>query len=228
MPPRFRIPNTRKMRAPSIPVRPKPMFVHQAPSVVTPPVPVVNLPVIRPEQVGPVRPPTAPRTVLPPTPMRPKGYNNLRVVQPRDVPPARPMPISADMVGPVGVTPEVPDWVKEEAKLRPPEVRTPVLPPAYIHEGRFGIKVKEQPSDYVRPPVTTPTKPIHRNEVAPAPSDDVIYHAIEGQMRPRYEPKEMTRGVELKDLGLDLLKGTSKYAGGIGQTHGRLVGEGIL
>ena len=105
----------------------------------------------------------------------------------------------------------------------PAKVNQPQMPKRMVNEGRQGVKVKPQASDYVAPPVTTPKNPVGRFDVLPAASED----EIRGMIMPTYEPGVDDRALQLKDLSMDLLKGTSKYAAGLGMTQGRTLGEGI-
>jgi hypothetical protein len=143
-------------------------------------------------------------------------------------PVGRPAHISLSEIGPVGPEPDLPDWLIEEARLKAPDIRFAAMPRDIVMEGRHGVNVKPQPSDYRAPPVTTPREIISMRDVSPAPSEEFILEQIKGDYRPTERPTGMPdRELELRDFNLDLLKGTSRYAAGIGQTQGRTLGEGI-
>lgn len=164
--------------------------------------------------------------VLPP---RPVDYTP--DISPRDVGPVgRPAFISLADIGPVGPQPDLPDWVIEKSKVKAPVINHPQLPMDIQEEGRFGVKVAPQESDYVAPPVTTPREMVTMHDVDPGPSQDEIYFGVQGQVQANQDRRPVgipDRVLESRDFNLhDLLKGTSRH-GGIGVTQGRTIGEGI-
>jgi len=167
---------------------------------------------------------------MPPVPVEPLA------VTPEDVGPVgHPPNILPRDVGPVHHPPELPDWLQEEAKIRAPDINLPNMPRDIVHEGRYGIDVKPQPSDYVAPPVTMPEDPRELVGTPEGPPDDFIADRLISageDNRRRLEAfstlHDFSKDLELKDLGMGLLRGTSRYTAGLGQTHGRFIGEGIL
>ena len=136
--------------------------------------------------------------------------------------------VSPADVGPIGVSPDMPTWLQEEARLKPPEISFPEMPYEIQQEARFGVHVAPQVEDYIAPPVTTPQEQISLSDVMRPPSDQFILDQIEGDLpRALYDAPGLDSELSLKDLSMDLLKSTSRFAGGIGQTQGRTLGEGI-
>jgi hypothetical protein len=185
---------------------------------------------IKPVMSPQVHSPRAPARVSAPSvysPPVPRQYSPS--IDSRDVGPVGPpASVSIADIGPVGYAPEMPDWLKEEARLKAPVTNQPQMPYDIRQEAMFGIKVRPQVSDYVAPPVTTPQEMISMRDVSPSPPDSEILASVEESMKRAWKPDFNNRDLQMRDLQKgDLLKGTSRHAGGIGQTQGRTLGEGI-
>jgi hypothetical protein len=130
-------------------------------------------------------------------------------------------------IGPVGLPPDLPDWLIEESRVKAPDIKFPEMPQELIQEGRNGVRVAPQVSDYIAPPVTTPRELVTMADVTTPPSDAEILEGVQGKLKTApYDAPNLSSVLTVDDLG-GLLKSTSRFNGGIGQTHGRTVGEGI-